>query len=102
MLSGLRLVAALLISAILVYWTVERFLGEGDDPTLRSSMSSDTGSASVLLSGTKAIAAVAGAAAVLLLAPIGGVPAVANPAPILAFLGAIVATHWIVEKEERE
>ena len=102
MLSGLRLVGALLLVGILVYWTWERFVGQPDDPTIRSSMSSDTGSASVLMSGTKAVAAVAGAAALLLLAPIGGTPAVANPTPILAFLGAVVASHWVVEKEERE
>ena len=101
-LTGVRLVAAFVLAAILVYWTVERVLGEGDDPVIRSSTSSDTGSMSFLVSGTMAVAAVAGLGAALLLAPIGGGPVVRNPVPVLAFAAFVVGAHWIVEKEERE
>jgi len=101
-LTGVRLVGAFVVAAILVYWTAERILGEGDDPVIHSSTSSDTGSMSFLLSGTKAVAAVAGVGVMLILAPMGGGPVVTNPVPVLAFAAIVVGAHWIVEKEERE
>ncbi|MFC6757882.1 MULTISPECIES: hypothetical protein [Haloarcula] len=101
-LTGIRLVGALLLGAILVYWTIERLLGEGDDPTIRSSTSSDTGSASFLVSGTMAVATVASVAVALLLSPMGGGPVVSDPVPVLAAAAFVVGAHWIVEKEERE
>ena len=101
-LTGMRLVGAFVLAAILVYWTAERVLGEGDDPTIRSSTSSDTGSMSFLVSGSMAVALVTGIGVALLLAPLGGGPVVTNPVPVLAFGAVVVGAHWIVEKEERE
>jgi len=100
--GGIRGVLALLLVGVLLYWTYERLVGEGDDPTVRKSVSSDTGTVSMLVSGSAAVAMVAGAAGVLLLTPMAGGPLVANPVPVVAILGGIVVTHWIVEKEERE
>lgn len=101
-LTGARLVGAFVLAAILVYWTVERVLGEGDDPVVRSSTSTDTGSASILVSGSMAVAMVTGIGIALLVAPIAGGPVVSNPVPVLAFGAFVVGAHWIVEKEERE
>jgi len=101
-LTGVRLVGAFLGAVVLVYWTTERLLGQGDDPTLRKSVSSDTGSVSMLVSGSMAVAMVASLVGALLLLPIGGTAAVSNPVPVVAFLGVVVVAHWYVEKEERE
>jgi hypothetical protein len=100
--ADLRAIGGLLVVVILLYWTYERFVGEGQDPVVRSSTSSDTGSASVLLSGSMAVGAMAALAAFLLLSPMGGGPIVENGQGVLLGLGGLVVIHWIVEKEERE
>ena len=100
--ADLRAIGGILSLIVLLYWTYERFAGEGADPVLRSSTSSDTGSASVLLSGSKAVMALAGGAAALLLAPVAGGPVVSSTQPVLLGLGGLVVAHWIIEKEERE
>lgn len=97
-----RSIAGALVLIVLLYWTYERLVGEGADPVLRSSMSSDTGSASILLSGSKAVMALAVVSGALLLAPIAGGPVVDATRPVLLGLGGLVVAHWIVEKEERE
>jgi hypothetical protein len=97
-----RSIAGALVITVLLYWTYERLVGEGADPVLRSSMSSDTGSASILLSGSKAVAALAVVAGAVLLAPVAGGPVVDTTRPVLLGLGGLVVAHWIVEKEERE
>lgn len=101
-LADLRSLGAVLLLLVVLYWTYERLAGEGRDPVLRSSMSSSTGTASMLVSGAKAVMMVAGLAAALLLAPVAGGPVVSDPTPILAALGALVLVHWFFEKEERE
>lgn len=92
-----RIVVALVVLAVLAYWTVERALGQGDDPTLRHTSSSDTGTVSVLLSGTNAV---------LLLVAIGVLalaPEIAQGNPLLlGVFAAIGVLHWYFEKEERE
>ena len=88
------LIVAGLLGVILVYWTVRRLTGSGADPTLRMSKSSETGSSSFLLSGTYAVGAVAALLTVALWPVIESEPAAA------AIPVAIVAAHWIIEKEE--
>lgn len=100
--ADLRAVGATLAVVVLLYWTFERLVGQGADPVLRSSSSTDTGSASVLVSGSMAVAAVAGLAGAMLLSPVAGGPVVDSPQPVLLGLGGIVLAHWIVEKEETE
>ena len=100
--ADLRAIGGLLVIAILLYWTYERFVGEGEDPVVRSQTSSDTGTVSVLLSGSMAVAALAAVAGGLLLAPMGGGPIVENGQGVMLGLGGLVVIHWIVEKEERE
>ncbi len=100
--AELRSIGAILALAVLLYWSYERFAGEGADPVLRSSMQSDTGTASMLLSGSQAVMAMAGLAAALLLAPVAGGPVVDSSRPVLLGLGGLVVVHWITEKEERE
>jgi hypothetical protein len=101
--TRMRVVVALLAGVVLVYLTVERAAGEDDDPTLRASSTSETGSMSVLVSGTKAVLVLAGVVAMALVGPGMGVePVVRRPAVVLAALGLVVVAHWIYEKEERE
>ncbi|OYR61159.1 hypothetical protein DJ71_24425 [Halorubrum sp. E3] len=100
--ADLRAIGGLLAVLVLLYWTYERLVGQGSDPVVRSSMSSDTGSASILLSGSKAVMALAVGAGALLLAPVAGGPIVDASGPVMLGLGGLVVAHWIVEKEERE
>jgi hypothetical protein len=100
--ADIRAVGGVLAVIVLLYWTYERLAGQGADPVLRSSSSSDTGSASILLSGSMAVAAVAGLAGAMLLSPVAGGPVVDATEPVLLGLGGIVLAHWIVEKEETE
>lgn len=100
--EGVRIAGAAVGVLLTVYWTVERLRGEDHDPVIRMSSSSDTGSASFLVSGVMAVAVVAGIVAILVLGLGGAAPLVANPGPFLVMLALIVAAHWILEKEERE
>lgn len=100
--ADLRAIGGILAIVVLLYWTYERLVGEGADPVIRSSTSSATGTASMLLSGSAAVAAVAALAGVMLLAPVAGGPLVGSTQPIALGLGGLVVVHWIVEKEERE
>lgn len=98
--TTVQLVVAALGTIVLAYWTGERLRGEGDDPTIRRSMNSETGTASFLVSGTKAIFLVAGVVAIALLNPMN--PLVGNPQAVLGGLGVLTVAHWMFEKEERE
>ena len=100
--AAMRSIGGALVLIVLLYWTYERLVGEGADPVIRSSTSSDTGSASILVSGSMAVVTLALVAAVLLLAPIAGGPVVESSSPVMLGLGGLVVAHWIVEKEERE
>ncbi|ELZ23492.1 hypothetical protein C475_14503 [Halosimplex carlsbadense 2-9-1] len=100
--EGARLAGAVAGVLLTLYWTFERLRGEGHDPVLRMSSSSDTGSASFLASGVAAVGIVVGIVAMLVLGVGGAAPIVANPAPVLVFLALIVVAHWVVEKEESE
>jgi len=100
--ADIRAVGGVLAIVVLLYWTYERLAGQGADPVLRSSSSTDTGTASVLLSGSMAVAAVAGVAGAMLLSPVAGGPVVDATEPVLLGLGGLVVAHWVVEKEERE
>ena len=98
--ENLRLVGAVIGVLILVYWTIERARGQGEDPTIRKSAQSDTGSMSFLVSGYMAVTAVAGTVAALLLWP--GDPLVNDSGAVLFGLGLVAFAHWLVEKEETE
>lgn len=87
-----RLAIAFVGSAILAYWTLERLLGERTDPNISATSSSDTGSATFLVSGTKAVLLVATIVALALGSSTG----------VVAILAVVVLAHWIIEKEERE
>jgi len=100
--EGARLAGAAVGVLLILYWTFERLRGEGHDPVLRMSSSSDTGSASFLASGVAAVVIVAGIVAVLVLGVGGAAPIVSNPAYLLGFLALLVFAHWVVEKEESE
>lgn len=103
LLADIRSVGAIVLGLILLWWTYERaFKSESRDPVLRMSSSSTGGSASVLLSGTSAVASVAIGVAVLLLAPIGGGPLVEEPLPLLLSLGLLSVAHWAIETNEVE
>lgn len=94
MLDLVRLAIAGFAFILLTYWTVRRARGDGDDPVLRMSKSSDTGSTTMLVSGFYAVLAVAGVMTVVLAPEIG-----ANPALGLVPF-ALVAAHYLVEKGE--
>jgi hypothetical protein len=102
MFSQARVIGAALLGLLLLYWTFERVRGGERDPVIRSSMSSDTGSASFLVSGTTAVAMVAGLVAALLLWPGQSGQPLLSPQPVLLGLGLVVVGHWFFEKEERE
>lgn len=91
-----RVAVAVLLFALLGYWTSERLLGQRDDPTLRMSSQGPTGSSSMLLSGTKAVGAVVGLIGLLLFPELQS-----NPGALI-LLGGVVAAHYYFEKEERE
>ena len=97
-LEAARIGLGLAALAMLAYWTARRLGGEGDDPTLRMSASSETGSASGLLSGVYAVAAVAavGVAAFVPELLSGG-----QTALIVVAFAVVVAIHWVYEKRER-
>jgi len=97
-----RAIGGVLALAILLYWAYRRLVGTGDDPVLRRQASSETGTVSILLSGSAAILVVSVIAGTLLLAPVAGGPIVETSEPIMLGLGGLVVAHWIVEKEERE
>ena len=98
----MRAIGGVLLTLVLLYWTYERFVGEGEDPVIRKQSSSDTGTASMLLSGSMAVATVAIIAGALFLAPIAGGPIVDDGRTVALGLGVLVVAHWIIEKEERE
>jgi len=98
-LTDMRLIGALLLGVVLAYWTIERLVGEGDDPTLRMSSSTEAGSASFLVSGFKAVSTITAGVLILLYYPD---PAVENTRLVMLVLGGLLLSHWIVEKEERE
>jgi hypothetical protein len=100
--ADVRAIAGILLIGVLLYWTYERFVGEGHDPVVRSSTSSDTGTASILLSGSMAVATLAIVAGALFLAPIAGGPILEDGRAVALGLGGLVVVHWIIEKEERE
>jgi uncharacterized membrane protein len=89
-----RWFAAALFVVVLVYWIVRRLLGNSTDASIRSSSSTSTGSASILLSGTMAFAAVAIGAAVLLAPEI-----MSSPVLGVALL-ALVTVGWLLNKQE--
>jgi len=94
-LAILALVAVGLVSlGLLGAWTVRRLQGRGRDPTLRSSSGGILGSASVVLSGTHAVALV-GIVAYLSLLPV-----VRAPLLLAAVIGGVVAIHAVVEVRE--
>ncbi|WP_181685826.1 hypothetical protein [Halorhabdus salina] len=92
-----RSIVAFVAIAIIAYWTLERFGGEGDDPTIRSTSSSDTGTMSFLISGIWAVAFVAGIAALAMFPEIRS----GNPV-VIGLIVVPLVIHWIFEKEERE
>lgn len=92
-----RFAVALAGIALLGYWTLERLLGEPDDPTLSWTSRSETGYLGVLFSGTKAVALVAISVAIALWDQVAAL----DPLVVVPLLG-VVFVHWVVEKEERE
>jgi len=102
--TSLRLVLAAVAGVVLLYWTAERALGQGSDPTIQRSYSSDTGSMSFLVSGVKAVGMVAGVvlAALYGLPGLSMAPLVENQGLVLVAIALVVVAHWYYEKEERE
>jgi hypothetical protein len=90
-----RLVAILLVG-ILIAWTYERLSGDGDDPTIRATSESQTGYMSVLVSGSKAVALVVGALALITW------PTPLRQPLVGAVLVGVVFVHWWIESEEVE
>jgi hypothetical protein len=89
-----RLAVVGLLVVMMAYWLVRRLRGNGEDAVVRATSSSETGTMSVLLSGTKAFALLA------LLAGVFLAPEIAQ-APILAvglFIPVVLA--WILNKRE--
>jgi hypothetical protein len=98
-----RGVIVMMAGLVLVFWTVERLLGQGGDPSIRASRSTETGTMSFLVSGVKAVMLVAGVVAIATLGPVPGAePLVQNQGLVLGALGLVVVAHWYYETEERE
>jgi hypothetical protein len=58
--ESVRFVLVGVTTAVLVWWTYRRAVGDGDDPSISLSAGGQTGSASFLVSGVVAVAFVAG------------------------------------------
>lgn len=55
--TTVRVIAGLVILGVLIMWTARRARGGDEDPTLRTSKATETGSFSFLISGSYAVAA---------------------------------------------
>jgi len=94
----LRVGVGLAALAVLLFWTIRRLSGDGDDPSISYSSSSETGSKSVLLSGSYAVLGVAGVVGIAFWPELSSGGNVA----LGAVLGVVVVAHWILEKRERD
>lgn len=93
-----RFVAAGVLQLIVIYWTYRRIaLGDRTDPNLQQSTQTDTGSMSILLSGTMAVGLLVGLTGLLMLPEILG-GSMFWP----ALLASQFSAHWVLEKHERE
>lgn len=83
------------LGMILLWTTLRRVRGEGDDPSIAVSSRSDAGSASFLLSGVHYVGAIAALIAVF------AWDAVSQSQLIAGALVGVVALHYVLEKRER-
>lgn len=81
---------------LLVYWTAERLLGQGEDPAISKTMTSETGQSSLLISGVHLVGLTA------LVAAWGFRDIIAENSMFAVALFVLVGAHWYFEKEERE
>jgi hypothetical protein len=89
-----RVGLVLVTTAVLVWWTYRRAVGDGDDPSISVSTGGLTGSFSFLVSGVVAVAFVAGGWI------LGFGPEIAEK-PALALIPlAFVAAHAFIEVRE--
>lgn len=89
-------VLALLLVGLLIFVTVRRVRGSGEDPNFTYSSESDAGATSISVSGVHYVGMLAVAVAALTW------PAPVESPVVLLALGGIVLAHWIVEKRERD
>lgn len=94
--ATLRAVGGLVLVALLTWWTIYRLRGGESDPTLRFAKSSETGSSSMLLSGSYAVGAVVLVAGVLLAPWLR-----ANPLALVV-LAIVFVAHLVIEGRETE
>lgn len=93
----LRLLLAGAVQLVIIYWTYRRLAGGDTDPNLQKSSRTDTGTLSILLSGTMAVGLLVGVTA-LLVAP----EIMAGNLIWPAVLVSQFSIHWLFEKRERE
>lgn len=86
------LVVAGAFAMTVAWWSWNRAMGDGTDPSITLSKSSKTGQSSFLVSGIHAVALMAAVASVLAFPVLGIWPALV--------LAGVVAVHWIWEREE--
>jgi hypothetical protein len=89
-----RLALASLLVVVMLYWLVRRLRGNGEDASVRSQMTSETGTISFLASGTMAFAILAALAGLFLSPEI-----LRRPILGVALLVPVVIA-WILNKRE--
>lgn len=95
-LGALRLFGGLLGVGLLLLWTVSRARGRGEDPTVKWFKTTETGSASFLMSGSYAVAGVVVLVAIVLW------PWLSQSLALAGILALVVVVHVWWEAKERD
>lgn len=95
-LTSIRLLVGIVLLGVLIMWTVRRASGGDEDPTLRTSKSTETGSMSFLISGSYAVAALT------VFGILAFWPWVRGNLVLVGAFAALVAAHIWWEAKERD
>lgn len=95
-LTTLRVVAGIVILGVLIMWTVRRARGGREDPTVRKSKSTETGSFSFLISGSYAVSAA------VVFGMLAFWPWIQGNLVLIGAFAALVVMHIWWEAQERD
>lgn len=93
---SIRLLVGLVLLGVLIMWTFRRATGSREDPSYRTSKSTETGSVSFLISGSYAVAALT------VFGILAFWPWIGDNLVLVGAFGALVAAHIWWEAQERD